>query len=239
MGTTDEVKTSAFERLAAVNVGNKVEKKNGFSYLSWAWAWDQLLRIDPEASFEYPDPKTFGDTMMVFCTVTAFGKSRTAHLPVMDYKNRPIPSPDAFQVNTAMQRCFVKAIALHGLGLYLYAGEDLPEGEEKAVDKPVEKKGKTNPAKNVLGKKPYTIGDGITISFDQEEALEPVIAKTLKWCSENKWADALLEMDNAADDNEEKLFMWSFLDSAQRSAITKEVAAQKAKYMNDNQGAQA
>jgi hypothetical protein len=239
MGTTDEVKTSAFERLAAVNVGAKVEKKNGFSYLSWAWAWDQLLRIDPEASFEYPDPKTFGDTMMVFCTVTAFCKSRTAHLPVMDYKNRPIPSPDAFQVNTAMQRCFVKAIALHGLGLYLYAGEDLPEGEDKAVEKSVEKKGKTNPAKNVLGKKPYYYKDGITVSGDREEELEGIISRTLKWCSESRWADALLEMDNNAQDNEEKIFMWDFLDSAQRSAITKEVAAQKVKYMNEKQGEQA
>jgi hypothetical protein len=73
----------------------------------------------------------FGETMMVYCTVTAFGKPRTAHLPVMDYKNQPIPNPNAFQINTAMQRVLVKAIALHGLGLYIYAGEDLPEGEKQ------------------------------------------------------------------------------------------------------------
>jgi len=73
--------------------------------------------------------------MMVYCAVTMFGRKNIAHLPVMDHRNKAIANPDAFQVNTAMQRCLVKAIALHGLGLYIYAGEDLPEGE-KAEDKP-------------------------------------------------------------------------------------------------------
>jgi hypothetical protein len=71
---------------------------------------------------------------MVFCTVTAFGKTMTAQLPVMDYRNKAIPNPDAFAVNTAMQRCLAKAIALHGLGLSLYAGEDLWEAEPEPVD---------------------------------------------------------------------------------------------------------
>lgn len=118
---------TAFERLAALNVNDHIEKKNGLSYLSWAWAWDQLLRQDATASYVYLEPKVFGgDTLMVYCTVTAFGISRTSHLPVMDHRNKPIASPDAFAVNTSMQRCLVKAIALHGLGLYIYAGEDLP-----------------------------------------------------------------------------------------------------------------
>jgi len=64
---------------------------------------------------------------MVFCEVKAFGVSRTAQLPVMDHRNKAISEPDAFQVNTAMQRCLAKAISLHGIGLYIYAGEDLPE----------------------------------------------------------------------------------------------------------------
>jgi hypothetical protein len=115
-----------------------------------------------------------------------------------------------------------------------------PEDDDgNAAAKTTEKKSKTNPAKNVLGKKPYSIGDGITISKEREGELEGVIAKTLKWCADERWADALLEMDNNAQDNEEKLFMWSFLDSAQRSAVTKEVAAQKAKYLKQEQGTQA
>lgn len=124
---------SAFARLAAVNVNNHVEKKQGMSYLSWAWAYDYLLRQDGDAEFSYGTPTTFSDgTVMVYCTVTAFGKARTAHLPVMDNRNKPIANPSSFAVNTAMQRALVKAIALHGLGLYLYAGEDLPVGGDEA-----------------------------------------------------------------------------------------------------------
>jgi hypothetical protein len=103
-----------------------VEHKSGLSYLSWSWAVDQLLRYDPDASWRYDEPKVYADTLMVFCTVKAFGRERTAQLPVMDHNNKAIPNPDSFQVNTAMQRALAKAIALHGLGLYIYAGEDLP-----------------------------------------------------------------------------------------------------------------
>ena len=117
-----------YTKCRAIDVSAKIEKKNGLSYLSWAWAVDQLLLQDPAATWSYGEPRLFGDTVMVFCTVTAFGKAMTAQLPVMDHRNKAIPNPDAFAVNTAMQRCLVKAIALHGIGLYIYAGEDLPEG---------------------------------------------------------------------------------------------------------------
>ena len=125
---------SNFEKLAAINVNDKIEKKNGLSYLSWAWAVDQLLRHDPTATWAYNEPTQWGGTVMVSCTVTAFGKPMTMQLPVMDHRNKAIANPDAFAVNTAMQRCLVKAIALHGLGLYIYAGEDLPleENEDAA-----------------------------------------------------------------------------------------------------------
>lgn len=124
-----------FEKLASVNVNDKIEKKNGLSYLSWAWAVDQLMRHDPAASWSYGDPVTFGSTVMVVCTVTAFNKPMTMQLPVMDHRNKAISNPDAFAVNTAMQRCLVKAIALHGLGLYIYAGEDLPLVDDEAPAK--------------------------------------------------------------------------------------------------------
>ena len=121
-----------FQKLREINVNDKTEKKNGLTYLSWAWAVDQLLTADYSANWEYLEPLLFGETVMVRCAVSAFGKTMVAQLPVMDYKNKPIPHPDAFAVNTAMQRCLVKAIALHGLGLYIYAGEDLPDGEPEA-----------------------------------------------------------------------------------------------------------
>lgn len=124
---------SHFEKLAAINVNDKLEKKNGLSYLSWAWAVDQLMRYDPAANWTFNEPTMFGDTMMVSCTVTAFGKSVTMHLPVMDHRNKAIHNPDAFDVNKNMMRCLVKAIACHGLGLYVYAGEDLPLEEDETA----------------------------------------------------------------------------------------------------------
>lgn len=122
--------TPTFADLAKINVNEHIEKKNGLSYLSWAWAVDQLLRADPSATWEYSEPAKWGDTVMVFCRVNAFGKTMTAQLPVMDHRNKAISNPDAMAVNTAMQRCLAKAIALHGIGLYIYAGEDLPLGAE-------------------------------------------------------------------------------------------------------------
>lgn len=118
---------SKYLELRKIDVSEHIEKKNNLSYLSWAWAVDTLLQQDPNATWEYKEPVKFGETLMVFCSVTAFGKTMTAQLPVMDYRNKAIPNPDAFAVNTAMQRALAKAIALHGLGLYIYAGEDLPD----------------------------------------------------------------------------------------------------------------
>jgi hypothetical protein len=119
------------------------------------------LQRDPTATWEYRfgvDPTTkeqvpyvyIGTTAMVFCTVRAFGVERTAQLPVMDYKNKAIQDPDAFQVNTAMQRCLAKAIALHGLGLYIYAGEDIPPEEEKPELKPAATAEQISKAKQAL-----------------------------------------------------------------------------------------
>jgi hypothetical protein len=123
---------SKFSELRKIDVSGIVEKKMGLSYLSWAWAVDTLLKHDPAATWEYKEPVRWNDTVMVFCTVKAFGVERTAQLPVMDHRNKAVPNPDAFQVNTAMQRCLAKAIALHGIGLYIYAGEDVPKDQESA-----------------------------------------------------------------------------------------------------------
>jgi hypothetical protein len=123
--------------LLKINVNDHTEKKNGLSYLSWAWAWAEALKVDPSATFEVKtfDGKAYMDingTGMVWVTVTIFGKPMTCFLPVMNHRNQPIQSPDAFQVNTAIMRCMTKGLALHGLGLYIYAGEDLPQVEETA-----------------------------------------------------------------------------------------------------------
>ena len=135
---------SKFLELRKINVNDHTEQKGRFTYLSWAWAVDQLLQKDPMATWNYSKPESFQDgSMMVFCTVTAFDKSMTSMLPVLNHQNRPIQNPNAMDVNTAMQRCLVKAIALHGIGLYIYAGEDLPDDENAvktvASPKPVVK----------------------------------------------------------------------------------------------------
>ena len=116
-----------FLELRKINVNEHTEKKGKFTYLSWSWAVDQLLQQDPTATWTYGDPVYFAETLMVFCSVTAFGKTMTAQMPVINNQNKAIANPDAMAVNTAMQRCLVKAIALHGLALYIYSGEDLPD----------------------------------------------------------------------------------------------------------------
>jgi len=116
-----------YKELRQIDVSKYTEKKNNLTYLSWAWAVDQLLLADPKAHWFYPEYQRWGGgTVMVFCTVIANDIARTAQLPVMDYRNKPIAEPDSFAVNTAMQRCLAKAIALHGIGLYIYNGEDIP-----------------------------------------------------------------------------------------------------------------
>ena len=129
---------SKYLDLRKIDVSEHIEKKNNLSYLSWAWAVDTLLQQDPTATWEYKEPAKFNETLMVFCSVTAFGKTMTAQLPVMDYRNKAIVNPDAFAVNTAMQRCLAKAIALHGIGLYIYSGEDIPDAPAKEVVKTTE-----------------------------------------------------------------------------------------------------
>ena len=129
----------AINKMLSTNVNNHTEKKGNLTYLSWAWAWAEALKADEDATYKV---EMFGDkcymdingTAMVFVTVTMFRKPVTCQLPVMDFRNKAIVDPDAFAVNTAIMRCMTKALSLHGLGLYIYAGEDLPEGEGSDID---------------------------------------------------------------------------------------------------------
>jgi hypothetical protein len=125
------------------NVNEYTEKKNGLTYLSWAGAWGEALKADPAVNFKVEmfdgtPLMMVGGSFMVWVTVTMFGKPVTCMLPVLDYRNKPISTPNAFDVNTSIMRCLVKAIAMHGLGLYIYAGEDAPEdaGDTPKPDAP-------------------------------------------------------------------------------------------------------
>lgn len=130
-----------FVELNNINVSEKVESKNGLSYLSWAWAWGELKKRHPGATYHvYENANgciyhTDGRTCWVKTGVVVNDIEHIEYLPVMDYKNRSI-SADAvtsFDVNKAIQRSLTKAVARHGLGLYIYAGEDLPEGGTSAA----------------------------------------------------------------------------------------------------------
>lgn len=127
-----------FADMTKVNVSAHVEKKGQFSYLSWPFAVTELGKVDPQATWEVirfngmPYCKT-DCGYFVEVAVTCKGVIKSQIHPVLDSRNKPIQQPTAFDINTSIQRCLVKAIALHGLGLYIYAGEDLPEGEEKPV----------------------------------------------------------------------------------------------------------
>lgn len=131
-----------FAKLAKIDVNEHVEKKGKFSYLSWAWAVDVLRKEDPKATWEVirfngmPFMETkFGVFVEVAVTVQDITLSQIH--PVLDNNNKPISQPTSFQINTSIQRALVKAIALHGLGLYIYAGEDIPEvTQEPVVDIP-------------------------------------------------------------------------------------------------------
>jgi hypothetical protein len=120
--------------LRKINVNEHTEKKGNLTYLSWAWAVDTLLQHDPMATWEYDEPKIFNETVMVYCSVSAFGKTIKMHLPVMDNRNNAIKNPDARKISDSQMRCLTKAIACFGIGLYLYAGEDLPYEEPPQMD---------------------------------------------------------------------------------------------------------
>jgi len=147
-------KKTVFERLSAINVNDRVEKKDGLSYLSWAWAWSEVKKACPDASYrigqtEYDEVLGF----MCHTTVTIEGETLEMWLHVMDgknksmkkypyeystkYGNKSVDAATTFDVNKTIMRCLVKNLAMFGLGIYIYAGEDLPEVEANNAPVPV------------------------------------------------------------------------------------------------------
>ena len=138
---------SAFEKLAGINVNEWVEKKGRFNYLSWADAVDQLCKACPDATWEVHEfPMVSGEWHVhpeimvpylhtptgfyVKVSVTVDNLTKTQVHPVLDNYNKPVKTPTSFDINTSIQRALAKAIALHGLGLYIFRGEDLPNVQQ-------------------------------------------------------------------------------------------------------------
>jgi len=196
--------------LLKLNVNEHTEKKGNLTYLSWAWAWDLALKADEQATYKV---EMFGDkcymdingTAMVFVTVTIFGKPMTCQLPVMDYKNKAITNPDAFAINTAIMRCMTKALSLHGLGLYIYSGEDLPEDP---------------------GGPKIRATDGALVDDKQKSMMHDVAISIRDHYAQNDIIGAVEEILTVTD-VEEKTYLWSLLDSKIRSAITKQIKESK------------
>jgi hypothetical protein len=133
-----------FQTLNEINVNGKTEKKNGLTYLSWAWAWGEVKKLHPDATYTIYENEqgwnyhTDGRTAWVKTGVTVNGIEHIEYLPVMDHRNRSIAleNINSFDVNKTIQRSLTKAVARHGLGLYIYAGEDLPEGDADTQEPP-------------------------------------------------------------------------------------------------------
>lgn len=152
-----EKKQSVFERLSAINVNEHVEKKSNLSYLSWAWAWSEVKRACPDARYDI-QPTEYDEVLGFMChtTVTIEGETLEMWLPVMDganksmlkvpytyktkYGEKSVEGATTFDINKTIMRCLVKNLAMFGLGLYIFAGEDLPEDTSTQAPAPVAKK---------------------------------------------------------------------------------------------------
>jgi hypothetical protein len=154
---------TTFEKLSAINVNDKVEKKSNLTYLSWAWAWSEAKKSFPEASYRVISdistnkPYFYDEALgyMVMTEVTIEGESLEMWLPVMDganksmlaqsytyqtrYGEKVVDAATMFDINKTLMRCLVKNLAMFGLGIYIYAGEDLPESETATVVAPAKK----------------------------------------------------------------------------------------------------
>ena len=205
--------------LLSVNVNDKTEKKGQLTYLSWAWAWAEVLKHDPAATWvahlygpqgsEQPC-MWIGETAIVHTSVTINGTRRECMLPVMDHKNNSVKLPDSRKISDAIMRCMCKAIAMHGLGLYIYAGEDLPEPDETP-----------EPKRSTVIK--ATDGAGSSLSADRKAEIEELALHLIDCHTSGKDLDAirLWYADGTFTDNDERVYCWSLMgaQSKLRAAI--------------------
>lgn len=185
---------SIWQTLVKVDVSRHVEKKNGLSYLSWAWAWGVLMEEFPSAAYEFDPHELHNDgTVTVHCTVRIGNCHRSMWLPVMDFKNAAIRNPDARKISDTRMRCLVKCISMFGLGHAIYAGEDisaiaansaelmadLDEGSLPLIDEAPPKPSKKKvPTKNAAADIPSPEG--------AEEVARKLLEFAQKFCKDTK-----------------------------------------------------
>ena len=176
---------SVWEVLSSINVNDKIEKKNGLTYLSWSWAWAEVKKRYPSATYRIyrnPDTKQPYDFTpevgyMCYTYVTIEGQELEMWLPVMDYRNKSmINNATTFDINKTIMRCLVKNLAMFGLGHYIYSGEDLPEGDNSLSSQPTAPKPPTNTRKP-LKSGTDLFNRAITALGKGETTIDKVIAK--------------------------------------------------------------
>lgn len=194
-----------FKQMYDIDVSEKVEQKNGLSYLSWAWAWAEVKKLHPDASYEI---KKFGEQQlpyvydpntgyMVYTSVTIDGITHEMWLPVMDGANmamkiepytykvgrgekafeKTVAAADMFAVNKTIMRCLTKNLAMHGLGLYIYAGEDLPEATQEEKQAEVEAAKAASEALKAKVKKVVDGGSKLIASGVNKEVMMGIVSK--------------------------------------------------------------
>ena len=178
-------KPSVWQTLSAINCNEHVKKKGQFNYLSWTWAWAILMEHYPSASFEnhynddgYPCFLDHSGNAMVRVSVTIEGVTRTEDFAVTDNRNNSINEPSSSEVNTALKRCLVKCLAYFGLGHYLYAGDDLPQGEDEpaATTEPTTKK-----AEPTTKKASKAQLDSVRAVIEEADDPDDALLRTLAW----------------------------------------------------------
>jgi hypothetical protein len=235
-GGSETVSTNYFAELCKVNVSQHVEKKGRFSYLSWAWAVQQLGILDPTANWEVKrfNGLPYLETPLGFfveVAVSCKGVTKSQIHPVLDQTNKPKQKPTVFDINTSIQRALVKAIALHGLGLYIYAGEDLPEGAEEHASgrKWARVPGSKGDYEVVEEPKmptgPITPAGGVMESLEPEERVQAELVASIvvdafeagnKELAYKNWHENAPEMST-----EQRVAAWALLDSKMRSTLKK------------------
>lgn len=206
-----------FAELNKVNVSAHVEKKGQFSYLSWPFAVQELGKIDPQATWtvERHNGMPYIETPLgyfVEVSVTCKGVKKSQIHPVLDQRNRAVEKPDAFQINTSIQRALVKAIALHGLGLYIYAGEDLPDAAAAPAAAP-----------KSIAREHW---DELT---DDERKWLGTIEEGVRMVGETKgWKEAMATLEEQGLEVHHKVALWSRFNSKERAAMEPHKRVKKA-----------
>jgi hypothetical protein len=156
---------SAWETLSAIDCSAKVEKKGNLSYLSWAWAWAEVMGHYPTATYEFQPPVFFNDgSCEVWVAVTIEEISHSMWLPVMDNRNNAVMNPDSRKISDARMRCLTKCLAMFGLGHYIYAGEDIPQvsTDGNQASRPAARQSTANQS------------SGVTLSFADKQWIEAI-----------------------------------------------------------------